>query len=337
MTSAPFLLNEDRPDFDRALDEALHIVLRDHEGRAGRDSYDSRDSREFGADDQGRADRQDRHPQHALNNEQLRTLAIAAAETIGAAATAEYDAYRTIREETRAAARESARARDSRSFGYAAMGVADGAGSGAGLVAVVAVLTPLLAGAAAVIFLLIGYALHAMAPEPSIASPLRTAGWLFAALTAASILLGAVGLLLTALRDGSSAIHDSPGALPPEVAAARDVWYRALLEYGMLPFLEDAAEAADADAAAAELTATTAHDAAGATGSAATGPAGRPGGGGQDAHRIPRLGYSRPDFSSPAPDPAAPVPPPSPRFSGPRYSSPDFTSPDFGGPDNVPE
>lgn len=309
MTSAPHLLTEDRPDFDRALDEALHIVLRDHE--AAGNGHDN--------------------GQSGLNSEQLRTLAIGAAELIGEAAAVEYEAYRGIREESREAARESARARDSRTFGYAAMGVADGAGSGAGLIAVLAVLTPLLAGAAAVIFLLIGYALHAMAPEPAIASPLRTAGWLFAAVTAASILLGAIGLLLTALRDSSSAIHDSPDALPPVVARARDIWYQALLERGLLPFLEDAA-------VSAELTAASAHEPPGPGVRPGSGPvAGPVSGAGQDAPRMPRLGYSRPDFSSPAPEQGAPLPPTSPRFSGPRYSSPDFTSPDFGGPDNTPE
>jgi hypothetical protein len=302
MTTAPYLLTEDRPDFDRALDEALHIVLRDHE-TAGNGHDDGRS---------------------ALNSEQLRTLALGAAELIGEAAAVEYEAYRAIREEFREAARESARARDNRTFGYAAMGVADGAGSGAGLVAVLAVLTPLLAGAAAAIFLLTGYALHAMTPEPAIASPLRTAGWLFAAVTGASVLLGAIGLLLTALRDSSSAIHDSADALPPEVARARGVWYQALLERGLLPFLADAA----ADATLAASASATAHEPPGPVAGPVTG---------QDIHRMPRLGYSRPDFSSPAPDPAGPLPPTTPRFSGPRYSSPDFTSPDFGGPDTTPE
>ena len=48
--------------------------------------------------------------------------------------------------------------------------------------------------------------------------------------------------------------------------------------------------------------------------------------------RMPRLGYSRPDFSSPQ-DPR----PTTPRFSSPDFSSPDFGSPDFGGPDHAPD
>lgn len=284
MTTAPHLLNEDRPDFEHVLDEALRIVL-DEDGARGP------------AGQNGTA--------LPLNAEQLRTLALAAAEQISAQAAEEYDAYRAVRADTREAAREAARSRDSRAFGYAAMGVADGAGSGAGLAAVIAVLTPLLAGAAAVIFLLIGYSMSAVHPQPAIASPLRTAGWFFAAIAAAAILLGGIGLLLTALRDGSSAIHDSPDRMPPEVLQARDTWHQALLDRGLLPFLDDALSDTAAPAAPAQA---------------------------PSAPRMPRLGYTRPDFSSPQ-DPR----PTTPRFSSPDFSSPDFGSPDFGGPDHAPD
>jgi hypothetical protein len=278
MTSAPHLLTEDRQDFDHVLDEALRIVLDGGDGASGPDGIAG----------------------SPLNSEQLRTMALAAAESIGAQAAAEYEAYRLVRAQTRDAARESARVRDSRAFSYAAMGVADHAGSGAGIFAVIAVLTPMLAGAAAVIFLLIGYALRALSPAPGIASPLRTAGWFFAAVAAAAILLGGIGLLLTALRDGSTAVHDAPESLPPEVAHARGEWHRALLDRGMLPFLDDVV-----------------------AGRAPVPPPAAPGSG----PRIPRLGYSRPDYSSPH-DPSA---------GSPRFASPDFSSPDFGGPEHRPE
>ena len=281
MNSAPHLLNEDRSDFEHVLDDALRIVLDDMDAESG----------------------------SPLNAEQLRTMALAASDLIAAAAADEYDAYRTLRADTREAARESARVRDSRSFGYAAMGVAEGAGSGAGLFAVMAVLTPILAGAAAVIFLLIGYALSAVSPEPAIASPLRTAGWFFAAVMAASVVLGGIGLLLTALRDSSSAIHDTPDAMPPEVAEARLRWREALLSLGLLPFLDDALTSASAGAAAAAATAPPASP------SASPPP------------RMPHLGYSRPDFSSPQ----------DPHATAPRFSSPDFTSPDFSSPEHRAE
>ncbi|WP_329177010.1 hypothetical protein [Streptomyces sp. NBC_01477] len=280
MTTAPHLLNEDRPDFEHVLDEALRIVLDEEEARGP--------GRPDGAMGDGLP----------LNAEQLRTLALAAAEPISGRAAAEYDVYRTLRAQTREAVREAARSRDSRAFGYAAMGVADGAGSGAGLAAVIAVLTPLLAGAAALIFLVIGYSMDAVDPQPAIAAPLRTAGWFFAAVAAASILLGAIGLLLTALRDGSSAIHDSPDGMPPEVLQARETWHQALLDRGLLPFLDAALNDTSIPAA----------------------PSVAP-----SVPRIPRLGYSSPDYSSPQDT--------EPRTSAPRFSSPDFSSPDFGSPD----
>jgi hypothetical protein len=282
MNSAPHLLNEDRQDFEHVLDDALRIVLDD-----------------MGDGDSGPAPGDIGLP---LNAEQLRTLALASTEEINAAAAAEYEAYLALRVETREAAREATRDRDNRAFGYAAMGVADRAGSGAGVVPVLAVLTPLLAGAAAVIFLLIGYAMRAVSPEPSIAAPLRTAGWFFAAVTAASILLGAIGLLLTALRDSSGAIHDAPDSLPPEVHQARLRWREALLSTGMLPFLDDAlSHAAGPGPAAPEPPA--------------------------QAQRMPHLGYSRPNFSSPQ----------DPRPTAPHFSSPDYSSPDWGGPEHAPE
>ncbi|WP_329134073.1 hypothetical protein [Streptomyces sp. NBC_01476] len=282
MNSVPHLLNEDRPDFEHVLDDALRIVL------------DDMDSGGSGAPPGGAA--------MSLNAEQLRTLALASTEEINEAAADAYEAYRVVRMETREAAREAAQARENRAFGYAAMGVADRAGSGAGLIPVLAVLTPLLAGAAAVIFLLIGYAMQAVSPEPAIAAPLRTAGFFFAILTGASVLLGGIGLLLTALRDGSGAIRDAPDALPPEVHQARAHWREELLTRGMLPFLDDAL------------------DQAGAVGPADPAPPAA-------APRMPRLGYSRPDFSSPQES----------RPTAPHFSSPDFSSPDWGGPEHAPE
>lgn len=85
MTTAPHLLNEDRPDFEHVLDEALRIVL-DEDGARGPGVPDS--------------------AALPLNAEQLRTLALAAAEQISAQAAEEYDAYRTIRADTREAVRE---------------------------------------------------------------------------------------------------------------------------------------------------------------------------------------------------------------------------------------
>lgn len=267
MNSAPHLLTEDRPEFERVLDEALRGAA-DAPGASG----------------------------SMLSSEQLRTMALSAAAAISACAAAEYDHYLTVRRRQRAARNFTTHA--------TAGGGAGDAASGAGLFAIVAVLTPILAGTAALIFLLVGYLLAAMTPEPAIASPLRTAGWLFAAIAATGILLGMVGLVVTALRDGSSAIHASNGD-PDDVAAAKEAWLAALRDRGVRPFI-------------AEAQASSAGHAGGRAPIRVDDP---------DAPRTPRLGYSRPGFSSPGGDE------PHEGERRPRFSSPDFSSPDFGGPD----
>jgi len=301
MNSAQHLLNEDRQDFERVLDEALH-------------SAEIREALAEGAS--------------PLNNEQLRTMALSAIEPIAACAAPEYQQYRKVRDQLREAAdtlrgvsRRAAAPVGAGSIEYAAaMGpVTDPGGSGAGLFAVVAVLTPMLAGAAAVIFLLAGYALRLSHPVPAIAQPLISAGWLFAGVAVLGIVLAIISLLLTALRNGSTALHDGPDELPPELAHARGAWQRALLERGLRPFLFEAL----AQAATAPPPTPAAYD-----------PGPGPGSGSSSGPRMPRLGYSRPDFTSPGPEES---PEPGHRFTSPDFTSPDFTSPDFGGPDNPPE
>lgn len=163
--------------------------------------------------------------------------------------------------------------------------------------AVVTVLAPVLAGTAAFIFLLAGYLLKLLDPAPSFASTMVSAGWFFAAVTAAAILVAAVGLLITALRNGSAAqpVEDDEEELPEDVARAREAWRHALLERGILPFLRDAL--ADPDAGPASRTPV------------------------RSANRIPKIGYSPPDFSSPDDGPAA-----APGRRSPHRTSPAPTS-----------
>ncbi|MFE6158988.1 hypothetical protein ACFQ7F_08735 [Streptomyces sp. NPDC056486] len=289
MNSAPQLLNEDRPEYERILDEAL------------RTAPNRPDLAAVG---------------QRLNPEQLRTMALNATALITAAATTEYTHYVKVREELRegGSAAPSIRERSpegSAEAGSGGLGIATTMGevtaqaSGAGAIAVVAVLAPVLAGAAAAIFLLVGYILKMLNPEPAFADTLLTAGWLFGALTAGGILVAAVGLLLTALRNGSTSLQAGAyGEQNEEVVRAREAWGEALLEHGLLPFLREAL----ADP--------------GATHAART-PATDPGG------RMPHLGYHRPGFSSPSGGQAT--------GSRPSFSSPDFSSPDFGGPDHKPE
>ncbi|WP_282791222.1 hypothetical protein [Streptomyces sp. CC224B] len=290
MNSAPHLLNEDRPEYTRILDEALRTAPNRPELAA---------------------------VGQRLNPEQLRTMALNATALITAAAAAEYRHYVKVREDLRDSGtsasppvREgsgpSSTPAESASggVGLATMGeVTETAGAGA--VAVVAVLAPLLAGAAAAIFLLVGYILKMLDPEPAFADTLLTAGWLFGALTAAAILVAAVGLLLTALRNGSTSLqagsHDERNT---EVERAREAWSQALLERGILPFLREAL----------------------AEPGTAPGPRTPPAG---PTGRMPQLGYHKPGFSSPEGG--------STTGTRPSYSSPDFSSPDYGGPEHRPE
>lgn len=84
----------------------------------------------------------------------------------------------------------------------------------AGPFAVVAVLAPVLAGTFAAVCLLVGYALKMLSPAPSVAATLLTTGWVFGAVTAAAILVAAVGLLFTALRNGSSSVEETDTPTP---------------------------------------------------------------------------------------------------------------------------
>jgi hypothetical protein len=267
MNSAPHLLAEDRPEYERILDDAL------------RHAHERPDLAAVG---------------ERLNAVQLRTMALDATELITSTAATEYEHYVQARKELRGPTEGEEP--------DAGPGIARPHRSGAGIGAVVTVLAPVLAGTAAFIFLLAGYLLRLLDPPPSFASTMVSAGWFFAAVTAAAILAAAVGLLITALRNGSDSqpVDDDEDELPEDVARAREAWRHALLERGILPFLRDAL--ADPEA-----------------GPAARTPL-------PSANRIPKVGYSRPDFSSPGDGPAA-----GPR---PTFTSPDFTSPDFGGPEH---
>ncbi|KAB1986593.1 hypothetical protein [Streptomyces triticiradicis] len=285
MNSVPqHLLSEDRQEYERILDEALRSAPHRPELAA---------------------------VGQRLNLEQLRTMALNATALITTAASDEYAHYVKVRSELRRPVRTApvmSEETGSAEPGTTAMGLATTVGevtetAGAGAVAVVAVLAPVLAGTAAAIFLLVGYVLRMLDPEPTIAQTLLTTGWVFGAVTAAAILVAAAGLLLTALRNSSSSLRAGAGdELTEQVTRAKEAWRDALLERGILPFLREALS--DPDSVALDR------------------PAPAP-------SRIPHLGYGRPGFSSPEDGPAA-----GPR---PSFSSPDFSSPDFGGPEHQPE
>ncbi|GHA63499.1 membrane protein [Streptomyces tendae] len=288
MNSVPqHLPNEDRQEYERILDEALRSAPHRPELAA---------------------------VGQRLNSEQLRTMALNATALITAAATTEYQHYVKVREESRRPApsgpSSTTREPGSQEQGSGAGGLAATMGemaeaTGAGAVAVVAVLAPVLAGTAAAIFLLVGYLLKMLDPGQTFAQTMLTTGWVFGAVTAVAILVAAVGLLLTALRNRPSAESGLYSARDEEVARARDAWHEALLERGILPFLREAL--AESGTAALHRTGPTAPS----------------------SSRMPHLGYGRPGFTSPDGGPDA-----GPR---PSYSSPDYSSPDFGGPEHRPE
>ncbi|GAA3300760.1 hypothetical protein [Streptomyces cinereospinus] len=286
MNSVPqHLLSEDRQDYERLLDEAL------------RSAHHRPEMAAVG---------------QRLSPEQLRTMALNATALITAAAATEYQHYVTVREELRRPAPStpsSARESGSTEPGTGAVGLATTMGEtateavGAGAVAVVAVLAPVLAGTAAAIFLLVGYTLKMLDPEPGVARTMVSTGWVFGAITAVAILLAAVGLLLTALRNRPSRESGPYGELSDELARAREAWRHALLENGILPFFREALTTPSAAALHRPVP---------------TLP----------ASRMPHLGYDRPGFTSPGDGPSG---------ARPSYTSPDWTSPDFGGPDHKPE
>ncbi|MGW2057387.1 hypothetical protein ACWCOZ_26330 [Streptomyces sp. NPDC001840] len=314
MNSAPHLLSEDRAEFERILDVVLH------------NAHERPDLAAIG---------------ERLTSEQLRTMALKSTARITTAAAAEYEHYTKIREEFRSpglsasaragsvrsdsagsdparsdstrsdTARSDAARSDAARSGSARDSVLDPAEaevpeSGAGFTAIITVLVPVLGGVAAVIFLLVGYLLKALSRPPAFADSLLAVGWFFGAITALGILAAAIGLLVTALRNSKTQLpaeESLSGELPDEVARAREAWRHALLERGILPFLRDVLADPSADPAA-------------------PGPV-RP------AKHLPKIGYSRPDFSSP--DEGATT------GQRPSFTSPDFTSPDFGGPDHRPE
>jgi hypothetical protein len=272
MNSAPHLLSEDREDYERILDNALRAAPHRPEFAL----FHSR-----------------------IGHERLRTMALEATETITSAAAAEYQRYVKLRDAVPALpARRSGPLRDMgravTSGGDEFLAAHGGAASGAGLVAVLATLAPVLAGAAAAIFLLVGYALRLLSPQSEFGKTLLSVGWVFAVITAISVLLAGIGLLVIALRNGSTSLRaEAPNRRRLLLEEAHEAWRHALVERGVVPFVKQALTELDTQEPQ---------------------PA-------EPTGRIPHLGYDKPGFTSPDEGQQHSV--------RPRYTSPDFTSPDF--------
>ncbi|MBD3004351.1 MULTISPECIES: hypothetical protein [unclassified Streptomyces] len=242
MTAPPGLQAEDRPDFERALHQALRTAeIREALRRNGAT---------------GDADVQ-----------RLRTQALVASELIATAAAPEYAAY--LRQRAAAATSAPAAPAASTAPAVAALSGSPAPSAGVrGLLPVLAVLTPALAGASTAAFLLLGGLLGLLDSQRELADALLTAGLTSATIAAFTLVVGAACLLVTAVRHRTSApdqrprphgrprlhrplrIHPHPPTHPPyvrrrddaAVATARDAWLRALLHRGILPFLRDRLE-----------------------------------------------------------------------------------------------
>ncbi|MER7585072.1 hypothetical protein [Kitasatospora sp. NPDC097691] len=160
--------------------------------------------------------------------ESLRRAAREDAEFVLAAAAPEYERYAALRADADAVARlpvdEPERERASGWWG------------------VLGVVVPIIAGAAAVIFLLLGFALNLVEDLAVPAHALVEAGWVAAAVAAVSLLVGGLGLLGAAARPAETAAEEADGA--GELLRARDAWRVALVERALVPYLVAQANAA---------------------------------------------------------------------------------------------
>jgi hypothetical protein len=157
------------------------------------------------------------HPAAPVTAEQVHARALAASDAIASEASAEYTALLHMR----AAAQTSAPT--TRPDGER------------GLLAALAVLTPLVSATAAAAFLFLGHALRLAGTQQPLANTLIHVGWTAAGFAALATLVAAAALLITAAR------HRTPSRTPrtetPALAQAHEAWRRALLKRGLLPFL----------------------------------------------------------------------------------------------------
>ncbi|MFH9752046.1 hypothetical protein [Streptomyces griseus] len=163
-----------------------------------------------------------------LTGGRLRVLGLAAVARTTAAADAEYQRYSALRRQARGGRREAGASPLS--------GPGDQERPGAGVLAVLGVLTPVLAAVAAATFLVLGYGLRLAGSLPALAGTLIGVGWSSLVVAAVTGLVGVVALYRTAAQqpaDGTAAVPDRSPALQD----AREVWLAALRDRGIRPFL----------------------------------------------------------------------------------------------------
>ncbi|WP_052706534.1 hypothetical protein [Streptomyces rubellomurinus] len=154
--------------------------------------------------------------------ERLRRSARENAEFVLAAAAPEYERYVELRADADAVARLPVDV--------------PAAGRVSGWWGVVGVIAPIVAGAAAAVFLLLGYGFGLAEDLEVLGRALVTAGWIAAGVAAVSLLVGGLGLLGAASRARSAETAEEAGAAG-ELTRARDAWRAALAERGLVPYL----------------------------------------------------------------------------------------------------
>ncbi|MFJ8843213.1 hypothetical protein ACIRFF_09960 [Streptomyces cyaneofuscatus] len=210
---------------------------------------------------------------------QLRIRALAAAPDTAHAHAAEYRAYAALRREVHGRHGDGVPAPLS--------GPGHQERPGAGALAVLGVLTPILAAVAGATFLLLGYGLRLTDRMAALADTLVRVGWVSLAIAAATSLISLVAVYRTA------ALRSAPGSAPgvnrsADLDRARETWRTALRDKAIRPFL--LGELAEAGRAAA------------------------PGGPRFTPPAFARPDFTRPDFTGPG-------------FSGPGHGAPDTGSP----------
>lgn len=166
----------------------------------------------------------------------LRVRGLAAVERTTSAADAEYRRYAALRRRARGGRQDA---------GVSPLsGPGDQERPGAGVLAVLGVLTPVLAAVAAATFLLLGYGLRFAEALPALAGTLVGVGWFSLVVAAVTALVSVVALYRTAAKqsaDGAASVPDRS----PAVEDAREAWLAALRDRGIRPFLlQELAEAA---------------------------------------------------------------------------------------------
>ncbi|MER6597991.1 hypothetical protein [Streptomyces parvus] len=178
--------------------------------------------------------------------DRLRVRGLAAVARTTAAADAEYRRYTALRLRARGA--QGGRRGD----GAAPLsGPGDQERPGAGVLAVLGVLTPVLAAVAAATFLLLGYGLRLAGALSALADTLVGVGWFSLVVAAVTALVSVVALYRTAAKQSAAdavAVPDPSAAVAadsPALAQARQLWLVALRDRGIRPFLlQELAEAA---------------------------------------------------------------------------------------------